>query len=97
MSKLRAGFYKLGAPYQNLPPGHAAILVPFGDDMKFQNAMKQYSNMDALMQIINSNPDYGVNVVYLLRGRCIHYKSHSLPLILGLNSAYIFPGVGMVR
>ena len=34
MTRLRASFYKLGAPYQNLPPGHAAILVPFGDDMK---------------------------------------------------------------
>ena len=24
---------------------------------------------------------------------CIHNKSHKLPLILGLNFAYIFPGV----
>ena len=32
---------------------------------------------------------------YLLRGICIHNKSHNLPLILGLNYAYIFPGVGI--
>ena len=31
----------------------------------------------------------------LLRGICIHNKSHNLPLILRLNYAYIFPGVGM--
>ena len=31
---------------------------------------------------------------YLLRGICIHNKSHNLHLILGLNYAYIFPGVG---
>ena len=29
--------------------------------------------------------------VYLLRGICMHNKSHNLPLILGLNHAYIFP------
>jgi hypothetical protein len=65
MARLRASFYKLGAPHQRLPPGHAAILVPFGDDMKFQNAHKQYSNMDALMETINSNfGRFGVNVQY---------------------------------
>ena len=28
---------------------------------------------------------------YLLRGICVHHKSHNLPLILGLNYACIFP------
>ena len=32
--------------------------------------------------------------VYLLRGICIHNKSHNLHLILSLNFAYISPGVG---
>ena len=31
---------------------------------------------------------------YLLRGICIHSKSHNLQLILGLNCVYLFPGVG---
>ena len=29
------------------------MLVPFGDDMKFQNALKQYSNMDKLIAEAN--------------------------------------------
>ena len=32
--------------------------------------------------------------MYLLRGICMHYKIHNFHLILGLNYAYIFPGVG---
>ena len=32
---------------------------------------------------------------HLLRSMCIHNKSHNLPLILGLNCVYIFPGVGI--
>ena len=31
--------------------------------------------------------------MYLLRGICIHDKSHNFQLILGLNCVYIFPGV----
>ena len=42
LARIRAAWYKLGAPHQKLPAGHGAILVPFGDDMKFQNANKQY-------------------------------------------------------
>ena len=34
---------------------------------------------------------------YLLRGICIHNKTHNLHLILGLNSAHIFPGVGTTQ
>ena len=34
---------------------------------------------------------------YLLRGICIHDKSHSLHLILGLIYAYILAGVGTGR
>ena len=64
LMRLRSQWYKLGPPYQNLPAGHGAILVPFGDDMKFQNANKQYSNMDRLMAEINANASYGVNVRY---------------------------------
>ena len=32
-----------------------------------------------------------VYITYLLRGICIHSKSHHLPLILGLNCVYILP------
>ena len=37
--------------------------------------------------------------MYLLRGicTCIHNKSHNLHLILDLNYAYMFPGVGTTR
>ena len=41
VARLRSAWYRLGAPYQTLPNGEAAILIPFGDDMKFQNAHKQ--------------------------------------------------------
>ena len=41
LARIRAAWYKLGPPHQKLPAGHGAILVPFGDDMKFQNANKQ--------------------------------------------------------
>lgn len=64
LARLRASFYKLGSPHQRLPAGQGAILVPFGDDMKFQNADKQYMNMDLLMDAVNANPSYGVNVQY---------------------------------
>ena len=33
----------------------------------------------------------GHHYVYLLRGICIHNKSHNLHLVLGLNYVYIFP------
>ena len=31
----------------------------------------------------------------LLRGICLHNRSHNLHLIVGLNCIYIFPGVGI--
>lgn len=65
MARLRAGWYRLGAPYQRVPEGTGTLMVPFGDDMKFQNAHKQYSNMDRLIKYINANFDrFGVHVVY---------------------------------
>ena len=39
--------------------------MPFGDDMKFQNANKQYSNMDRLIKRINERFDeWNVDVRY---------------------------------
>ena len=65
IARLRAGWYRLGAPYQHVPDGHGVILVPFGDDMKFQNAAKQYGNMDRLIRAVNTRfDDWGVNVRY---------------------------------
>lgn len=41
------------------------LLVPFGDDFKFKNAERQFSNMDRLMDVINSNPaQYGMKIQY---------------------------------
>ena len=41
------------------------LLVPFGDDFKFKNAERQFSNMDRLMEVINSNPSqYGMKIQY---------------------------------
>ena len=31
LARLRAGFYRLGAPWQSVPAGTGVILVPFGD------------------------------------------------------------------
>lgn len=43
--------------------GH--LLVPFGDDFKFKNAERQFSNMDRLMEHINANVErYGIKVQY---------------------------------
>ena len=36
-----------------------------------------------------------IDLGYLLRGICIHNKSHNLHLILGLNCVYILTGVGI--
>ena len=41
-----------------------------------------------------SNMQDGPKRVYLLRGICIHNKSHNLHLIVGLNCVYMFTGVG---
>ena len=66
MARLRAAWFRFGPKYQpGLPDGTGAILVPFGDDMKFQNAHKQYSNMDRLIDHVNSRfAKYGVHVRY---------------------------------
>lgn len=65
MARLRASWYRLGAPYQKTAAGTGVLLVPFGDDMKFQNAHKQFMNMDALMRTINAKSAlHGVHVAY---------------------------------
>eukprot|EP00002_Diphylleia_rotans_P037925 TRINITY_DN853_c0_g1_i6.p1 TRINITY_DN853_c0_g1~~TRINITY_DN853_c0_g1_i6.p1 ORF type:complete len:935 (-),score=209.41 TRINITY_DN853_c0_g1_i6:77-2881(-) len=41
------------------------LLIPFGDDFKFQQTEFQFSNMDKLMQYINSHSaEYGVELRY---------------------------------
>lgn len=41
------------------------VLVPFGDDFKFQDAALQFSNMDRIVRRINMNAtQFGVNVTY---------------------------------
>eukprot|EP00937_MAST-01D_sp_MAST-1D-sp2_P006380 g6380.t1 len=70
MARLRAQWFKFGAAAQpGLPAGHGAILVPFGDDMKFQNAHKQFSNMDRLIARVNARfGQLGVHVRYSTLG-----------------------------
>lgn len=63
-ARIRAQWYKLGPPFQKLPEGHGAIMIPFGDDMKFQNAEKEFLNMDMLIKYINAHPEFGVTMRY---------------------------------
>ena len=39
--RIRAAWYKMGPPWQHVGSDEGVLLVPFGDDMKFQNAEKQ--------------------------------------------------------
>lgn len=44
---------------------HQRLLVPWGDDFKFQNAELQFSHMDLLMKHVNDNVDrYGMRLRY---------------------------------
>lgn len=46
------------------------LLVPWGDDFKFQNSDVQFNNMDKLISHINSNPEvYGARVEYSTLGK----------------------------
>jgi hypothetical protein len=45
--------------------GNWRIQVPFGDDMKFQNAHKQYANMDKLIKAVNGRPELGINLKFV--------------------------------
>ena len=64
-ARLRASWYRLGAPFQQMAPGHGAVMIPFGDDMKFQNADKQFSNMDRLIKGVNERfGELGVHMRY---------------------------------
>ena len=49
---------------------------------------------EGLKALRDAVDEFGPEHEYLLRGTYIHNKRHNLPLILGLNYAYIFPGVG---
>lgn len=40
------------------------LLVPWGDDFKFQNAEIQFSNMDKLIEYINSSPNFNMQIKY---------------------------------
>ena len=35
---------------------HSEVLVPFGGDFRFRDAEAQFSNMDKIINFINSNP-----------------------------------------
>eukprot|EP01116_Phalansterium_solitarium_P016044 TRINITY_DN3630_c0_g2_i1.p1 TRINITY_DN3630_c0_g2~~TRINITY_DN3630_c0_g2_i1.p1 ORF type:complete len:1254 (-),score=450.47 TRINITY_DN3630_c0_g2_i1:473-4234(-) len=40
------------------------LLVPWGDDFKFQQAELQFSNMGDLIDYVNSNPQFGVDIQF---------------------------------
>jgi len=40
------------------------ILAPFGCDFAFQNAHKNFKNMDKLMDYINTHQEYGMELIY---------------------------------
>ena len=72
---------------------------------KFNDDVTVLANDDkaqAVHAVVDSTEVPSHNVIYmpsvdrsyLLRGIYIRNKSHNLPLILGLNHAYIFPGAG---
>eukprot|EP00035_Acanthoeca_spectabilis_P014256 m.271234 g.271234 ORF g.271234 m.271234 type:complete len:1102 (+) comp16089_c0_seq11:51-3356(+) len=79
LTRLRAGWYKLGPPWQKVTAGSGVVLIPFGDDMKFQNADKQYTNMDVLIKTINANSTNGVTVKYGTIGDYMAYINLDAP------------------
>ncbi|EGG20517.1 alpha-mannosidase [Cavenderia fasciculata] len=40
------------------------VLIPFGCDFAYMNAQMYFKNIDKLMDYINSNPQYGLNLIY---------------------------------
>eukprot|EP01113_Clastostelium_recurvatum_P042980 TRINITY_DN7037_c0_g1_i1.p1 TRINITY_DN7037_c0_g1~~TRINITY_DN7037_c0_g1_i1.p1 ORF type:complete len:810 (-),score=203.62 TRINITY_DN7037_c0_g1_i1:79-2379(-) len=43
---------------------HNKLLLPFGNDFRFQDADIEFTNMDMLMNYINNNQSYGVQIRY---------------------------------
>ncbi|EGC34543.1 hypothetical protein DICPUDRAFT_34840 [Dictyostelium purpureum] len=43
---------------------HNNVLLPFGNDFRYQNATLEFSNMDKLIEYINANSSFGVNLQY---------------------------------
>ncbi|KAK5583106.1 hypothetical protein RB653_004696 [Dictyostelium firmibasis] len=43
---------------------HNNLLIPFGNDFRFQNASLEFDNMDKLIEYINSNQSWGVTIQY---------------------------------
>ncbi|EFA84943.1 alpha-mannosidase [Heterostelium album PN500] len=40
------------------------VLIPFGCDFQYMNANMYFKNIDKLLEYINANPQYGINVLY---------------------------------
>lgn len=55
ISKLRGRTGAYHTPY---------LMVPFGDDFKFQAAATQFNNMDQLISYINTHNEMGVSIRY---------------------------------
>eukprot|EP01133_Synstelium_polycarpum_P013629 gene13629-16045_t len=43
---------------------HHNVLIPFGDDFRYQDAALEFDNMDILVAHINANKTFGVNIKY---------------------------------
>ena len=64
------------------------VVSPDKDDLNIIYNDKKFVDMQIVWQTWKMK--------HLLRGICIHIRSHYLHLILGLNRVHIFPGVGTV-
>lgn len=70
--------------------GH--LLVPFGDDFKFQNARVQWQNMDQLVQHINQNTDrFGITLRYSTLSEYFDAMRASLTRALPVFAGDFFP------
>lgn len=86
---------KLRASYFKTPN----VLVPFGDDFKFQNPEVQFQNMDLLMEYINANTDkFGIHMRYGTVGQyidAVKATKTEWPLYEGDFFPYAFAPDGM--
>lgn len=47
---------------------HDNLLMPFGGELRFEDSMAEFENIDKLITYVNANMDYGVNMHYATVG-----------------------------
>eukprot|EP01132_Coremiostelium_polycephalum_P004243 gene4243-5312_t len=65
---------------------HNNVLLPFGNDFRYQNAHIEFSNMDTLIEYINANQSFGINIKYAVLSEYFDTLFQELD-----NSTSIFP------